>query len=42
MENKLQQIGNRIRDIRQIREISEEEKALVDLSKQYNFVFEIL
>ena len=29
MENKLQQIGNRIRDIRQIREISEEEMAQV-------------
>ena len=29
MENKLQQIGNRIRDIRQIREISEEEMAKV-------------
>ena len=27
MENKLQQIGNRIRDIRQIMEISEEEMA---------------
>ena len=29
MENKLQQIGNRIRDIRQIMEISEEEMARV-------------